>query len=112
VRRVTLTHDEFRGPFLDQLPDLTVLWNQSFSWDSLHSPRFGTLRLRRQDGRSGSHTPHGFVLLAGQGVPAGVELTGRSIYDIAPTVLEAAGVPIPPDLDGTPLRTILAETPN
>jgi predicted AlkP superfamily phosphohydrolase/phosphomutase len=112
VRRVTLTHDEFRGPFLDQLPDLTVLWNQSFSWDSLHSPRFGKLRLRRQDGRSGSHTPHGFVLLAGQGVPAGVELTGRSIYDIAPTVLEAAGVPIPPDLDGTPLRTILAETPN
>jgi predicted AlkP superfamily phosphohydrolase/phosphomutase len=112
VRRVTLTHDEFRGPFLDQLPDLTVLWNQSFSWDSLHSPRFGTLRLRRQDGRSGSHTPHGFVLLAGQGVPAGVELTGRSIYDIAPTVLEAAGVPIPPDLDGTPLRRILAETPN
>ena len=112
VQQVTLTHDEFRGPFLNQLPDLTVLWNQGFPWDSLHSPRFGTLRLRRQDGRSGSHTPHGFAILAGQGVPAGVELTGRSIYDIAPTVLDAAGVPIPPDLDGRPLRRILAETPN
>jgi predicted AlkP superfamily phosphohydrolase/phosphomutase len=112
VQQVTLTHDEFRGPFLNQLPDLTLLWNQGFPWDSLHSPRFGTLRLRRQDGRSGSHTPHGFSILAGQGVPAGVELRGRSIYDIAPTVLDAAGVPIPPDLDGRPLGRSLAGTPN
>jgi hypothetical protein len=28
VRRVTVTHEEFQGPFLDQLPDLTVLWDQ------------------------------------------------------------------------------------
>jgi predicted AlkP superfamily phosphohydrolase/phosphomutase len=103
VRRVTLTHDAFHGPFLDQLPDITVLWDQDFPWSSLHSPRFGTLRLRRQDARSGSHTPHGFVILAGPGVPAGIELTGHSIYDIAPTVLDAAGVPIPPELDGRPL---------
>ena len=103
VRRVTLTHDVFDGPFLQQLPDITVLWEQDFPWDALHSPRFGTLRIRRQDSRTGSHTPHGFFLATGPGVPAGAELRGHSIYDIAPTVLSAAGVPLPPDLDGTPL---------
>jgi predicted AlkP superfamily phosphohydrolase/phosphomutase len=103
VRQVTLTHDVFHGPFLDQLPDITVLWEQGFPWGAVHSPRFGTLRIRRQDARSGSHTSHGFLLLTGPGVPAGIELAGHSIYDVAPTVLEGAGVPIPSDLDGGPL---------
>lgn len=103
VKRVTLTHEEFHGAFLDQLPDLTVLWDQSFPWRSLHSPRFGTLHLRRQDARSGSHTPHGFVIMTGPGVPASGKLEGCSIYDIAPTVLSTAGLPIPPDMDGRPL---------
>ncbi len=111
VKRVTLTHEEFHGPYLDQLPDITVLWDQTFPWKSLNSPRFGTLRLRRQDARSGSHTPHGFVLMKGPGVPAGVELTGRTIYDITPTVLEAAGVPTPPDLDGHSLHTHVLSVP-
>jgi predicted AlkP superfamily phosphohydrolase/phosphomutase len=103
VRRVTVTHDLFSGPFLEQLPDITVLWEQSFPWDSVHSPRFGTLRIRRQDSRTGSHTPHGFFVATGPGVPAGAELNGHSIYDIAPTVLSTAGVAVPSDLDGTPL---------
>jgi predicted AlkP superfamily phosphohydrolase/phosphomutase len=103
VQRVTITRKEFEGPFLDQLPDLTVLWEQSFPWQAVHSPAFGTLRLRRQDGRSASHRAHGFVLAAGPGVPGGRVLVGHSIYDIAPTVLRTAGVAVPDDLDGRPL---------
>jgi predicted AlkP superfamily phosphohydrolase/phosphomutase len=103
VRRVTLTHEVFHGPFVDQLPDITVLWEQDFPWYALRSPRFGTLRVRRQDARTGSHTPRGFFVAGGPGVAAGVELHGHSIYDVAPTVLVAAGVPLPPDLDGAPL---------
>ena len=103
VKLVTRTHREFEGPFLDDLPDLTVLWDQSFRWESVTSPRVGTLRIPRQDARGGSHRPRGFFLAVGPGVPAGAVVEGRSIYDIAPTVLEYAGVPIPADLDGRPL---------
>jgi predicted AlkP superfamily phosphohydrolase/phosphomutase len=104
VKRVTYLHETFDGPFLDQLPDLAVFWDNSFAWSSLHSPRFGTLRLRRQDARTGGHSSHGFVIAAGPGIPAGVELAGHSIYDIAPTVLEVAGISGLPDLDGRPLQ--------
>ena len=103
VKLVTRTHREFEGPFLDNLPDLTVLWDQSFRWESVASPRVGTLRIPRQDARGGSHRPRGFFLATGPGVPAGAVVEGRSIYDIAPTVLEYAGVPTPADLDGRPL---------
>lgn len=103
VKRVTLAHQEFQGPYLYQLPDLTVLWDQSFPWDSIQSFRLGTLHLRRQDARSGSHSPHGFLLMHGLGVPAGRVVYGHSIYDIAPTVLQLAGVPIPSHMDGKPL---------
>ena len=103
VKRVTITHKEFEGPFLEQLPDITVLWESSFPWQAVRSPKFGTLCLRRQDARSGSHRARGFILAAGPGVAAGRVIDGHSTYDIAPTVLEASGVPIPTDLDGKPL---------
>ena len=103
VRQVTISCEEFSGPFLHLLPDITVLWDQRFPWDSLHSPRFGTMRVKRQDSRSGSHTPHGFALFHGPGVHRGRSLEGHSIYDLVPTILSGAGVALPPNLDGKPI---------
>lgn len=103
VKQVTLTHQAFHGPFLEQLPDLTVLWDQSFAWNTVYSPRFGTLEIKQQDSRTGGHSSHGFVLMTGPDIPSGLELPGASIYDIAPTVLKAANVPIPENMDGRPL---------
>lgn len=100
VKQVTVSHEEFSGPYLDGLPDLTVLWDQTFAWHELHSPRFGTLQVRKQDSRTGSHTPHGFAVIHGDGVARGVTLEGHSIYDITPTILKGSGVTIPAGLDG------------
>ena len=41
--------------------------------------------------------------MTGPDIPPGVELPRSSIYDIAPTVLQAANVPIPAEMDGRPL---------
>ncbi len=103
VRRVTKTREAFTGSFLDGLPDLTVAWDASFPWRAVTSARLGTLTLRDQDGRSGGHTDHGFVIVAGPGVPRGVALDACSIYDIAPTILRAADVALPSELEGRPL---------
>jgi predicted AlkP superfamily phosphohydrolase/phosphomutase len=104
VKQVTALRDIFHGPFVEQLPDLTVLWDQSFHWEGVQSARIGTLHIGKQDARTGAHSSHGFLIMTGSGVPAGARLRGASTYDIAPTVLEAAGVPAPHDLDGRPLR--------
>jgi predicted AlkP superfamily phosphohydrolase/phosphomutase len=109
IKRVAYVHDEYKGPFANQLPDLTVLWDQSFAWSSLHSQRIGTLRIRAQDARTGGHTAYGFLLATGPHVACGARIYGGSLYDIAPTVLETAGVAAPRDLDGRALRLQSAE---
>lgn len=103
VSKVTVTSEEFEGPFVDGLPDLTVLWDQSFVWEELASPRIGQLKIRTQDSRTGSHTPRGFLLALGYGETPGQELPAASLYDIAPTVLTAAGVDPPDVIEGRPL---------
>ncbi len=110
VSAVTLTHEAFQGPHIDNLPDITVQWDQTFAWQDVRSPRLGVLKIRRQDGRTGSHTGRAFIVAAGQGMPVGATVTGRSIYDIAPTILECAGVPVPDSMDGMPLPSAHAMT--
>src|SRR4029079_9942500 len=57
VAKVTCLHEVYHGPYRDQLPDIAVLWDGSFTWSAVRSPRFGTLGLPRQDRRTGSaHT--------------------------------------------------------
>ena len=103
AQQITLTREEFHGPFMDGLPDITVLWDQSFAWHEVASPAIGRLTLRRQDSRTGSHTPNGFLLARGYGETPGSELQRATLYDIAPTVLAAAEVEIPGVMDGRPL---------
>jgi predicted AlkP superfamily phosphohydrolase/phosphomutase len=103
VRLVTKSREVCHGPYLDRLPDLTVLWNAERPWAALESPRFGRLRVSNQDVRTGGHTPTGFVIVRGEGIPAGAKLTGHSILDLVPTFLAAAGVQAPDGLDGHPL---------
>lgn len=109
VDEVVICRDRFKGAYEDVLPDLTIHWNAAFPWSALTSPRFGTLQLTNQDGRTGSHTARGFCIVAGPGVPAGVTLEGHSIYDIAPTILATAGVDAPAAMEGRPLP-ILGDT--
>lgn len=108
ARDVVIAAERFHGPWLRQLPDITVLWEQNFPWNTVASPRIGTLHIRRQDGRTGGHTPHGFVIAAGAGVQKRVAASDPSIYDIAPTILDAAGVAVPPHLDGNALPLTVA----
>jgi arylsulfatase A-like enzyme len=52
------------------------------------------------------------LVLAGPGVPAGVKPTGPAqLVDLAPTVLDLAGLPVPPGIAGRSLRPDLEAAP-
>jgi len=59
----------------------------------------------------GTHRPNGVLLAGGDGIRAGRLAGTPSLVDIAPTLLAAAGVPIPDDMDGRVLTELFVEPP-
>jgi predicted AlkP superfamily phosphohydrolase/phosphomutase len=107
VDTVTKVRDEFDGRYIDELPDLTIFWNNEHSIDAVHSPGYGTVVGSHSDPRSGGHTTKGF-LIPPEGRSAGFELTDPDVKDLAPTVLSILDVPVPSEMEGRSLlRTSL-----
>lgn len=50
---------------------------------------------------TGQHRLEGFVAMAGPNVPEDSRLNGATLYDVAPTVLDALGLPIPEEFEGS-----------
>jgi predicted AlkP superfamily phosphohydrolase/phosphomutase len=103
VLQISVLHAQFDGPYRQGLPDIAVLWDQSFAWNEIESPALGRLKIRMQDSRSGSHTPYGFLLARGYGARPGEDLGRATLYDVAPTVLSAAGLDPPGQMLGRAL---------
>jgi predicted AlkP superfamily phosphohydrolase/phosphomutase len=109
VKEVLRREDIYRGPYLDQAPDLILI---------PADPRdiffgladFGSNRVVDTVYRySGMHRDQGMLLMRGPQVAAGAPVRGAAIQDMAPTVLHAMGLPIPADMDGRPLLDLLGE---
>ncbi|HEV8376078.1 MAG TPA: tetratricopeptide repeat protein [Candidatus Polarisedimenticolia bacterium] len=54
------------------------------------------------------HSPVGIFVAAGPDLNSGVEISGASVLDIAPTILALYGLPVGRDMDGQPLTEALA----
>jgi predicted AlkP superfamily phosphohydrolase/phosphomutase len=65
---------------------------------------------------AGYHTPFGVFVASGRGIRSGSSLSGASVLDVAPTLLQMFGSPVPLDMDGKILPQVfearwLAENP-
>ncbi|MGD9546292.1 MAG: tetratricopeptide repeat protein [Candidatus Krumholzibacteriia bacterium] len=77
-----------------------------------HGFRLGPER-RREDEFSietadADHMPDGVVIIDGPGVVPGARITGADVYDVAPTVLYALGLPVAEDMHGRVLTDAFA----
>ena len=100
VEKVYRREDIYSGPLVEKAPDLVL---QSRNWEYMafgHADFGGSHVVEPIVGMSGHHRPDGIVMIAGQGINAGVTLSEASIMDLAPTILYAMGIPIPSDMDG------------
>jgi predicted AlkP superfamily phosphohydrolase/phosphomutase len=92
---------------LQHLPDLCVLWKNTYAVSEVYSPRYGTFAVhKKHPERSGNHRLEGFYFAAGPDIDTTVQHYRGQLYDIAATVFCLMNKPIPPDWDGTPLPII------
>lgn len=99
VVRTRQSTDE-RNPKLPEA-DLVVIWAEEPA-DVIDHPEFGRIGPVPYR-RTGSHRGRGFLTVRGPGIDAGSTLPDGHGVDLAPTILELMGAPIPEYFDGKPL---------
>ena len=89
------------------VPDLLVRFRTDLGvLERCSSDRLGLVEFplpKRHGRRSGDHTTVSRLWAAGPGIRARTRIEDAGTLDLAPTVLNLLGVPIPPQLDGKPL---------
>ena len=60
-------------------------------------------------GRSGNHTPHGWFVARGPGIPPGPSARTYDTADLMPTVFQWLGAPQPAHFAGRPIEELVAD---
>lgn len=102
VDRVVRRDQVYSGPFTNRASDLYVYWNPAADFpeppDEVKSRGFWW---------SGDHRPEGILIGKGPGIIAEARVEPPTVYDLVPTMMYAAGLPVPDHLDGHPLQSVL-----
>lgn len=110
VDRVLRIADIYKGPYVDNLPDLVVEWSNHAPVYRIGSQKIGELRGEYRYCRTGEHRPGGMFISAGGAIPHGRLDRDVSILDFAPTLSAMFGVELP-DVDGRVIRELVREQP-
>jgi predicted AlkP superfamily phosphohydrolase/phosphomutase len=95
VERVAPRDEVYSGPFRERASDLYVYWNPAAN---LGDPP-PEVRARGF-WWSGDHRQEGILISKGAGIRAGARLDSMTVYDLLPTLMYAAQLPVPENLDG------------
>jgi predicted AlkP superfamily phosphohydrolase/phosphomutase len=98
-----------RGPYANDLPDMTVEWNRSRPIRKIRSPRVGVIEGTSPTTRTGDHKPEGLLFVLHPGVPAGELDRIIDAIDLAPTIASLLGVSHE-GFDGRPVPEILGSS--
>lgn len=108
VDRVVRRDEVYSGPFTNRASDLYVSWNAAAGF---HEPP-DEVRARGF-WWSGDHRPEGILICKGSGFQsndcAGARAGSPTVYDLVPTILYAAGLPVPDDLDGHLIQSLFTD---
>ena len=96
-------------------PDLIVYFGDLY-WRSVGTVGGGKIHTFENDtGPDGAnHAEDGIFLFRppGDGIPGGRQIEGLRITDVAPTILQLFGLPVPQDMEGTALTSSFAVSPS
>jgi len=104
VDRVYTQEEVYWGEFIDSAPDLfIVMKNFSYLAYPLLTSDNKIVTDYKVESRSGTHRMNGMFVGCGPSFPRGESRKDAGILDVAPTILEIMGVPIPDYMDGKSL---------
>jgi len=99
VKNVYKREEIYHGPYLDKAPDLVAVPAEYYEFFGMHGFTFDKIVIPTF-GNSGSHRPYGIFMAYGKDVAKGKKIKGANIIDVAPTILNVMGLPIPKEMDG------------
>lgn len=95
IERAVRRDESYSGPYVERASDLYVYWNPQASFGEPPAEVKA-----RGFWWSGDHRLEGILIARGPGLLPGAPLALPYVYDLLPTALYAAGLPVPDDLDG------------
>lgn len=109
VKRIYHRNEIFSGKHRDEMPDLMIEMTDGYEADTTTSLDAGPAF---KPGRNtGIHRMNGIIAMAGPHIRRRGSLGAPHITDVAPTILELLGFPIPVEMEGRPLRESILPTP-
>jgi len=100
IARVLNREEIYHGALLDNTPDLLLL-PADFKYVAFGESEFASNKIVGPTlGHTGHHRLEGIGAVIGPQVQVGAQIQNASLVDLAPTILYALGLPIPPDMDG------------
>ena len=119
IKKIEKREDIYWGPYINEAPDLTIFFNSG--WQAARSPQIEAIKRedkryvvdnpRWSGGHDGTHDPEevpGILGFLGPNIPCRKSLKAY-LWDVAPTILSLLNVPVPNDMDGKSLSTVLSK---
>ncbi len=100
--------DVYTGPYAKDAPDIMFVLKEG-EYVAIAQPMNKVFEEAHWKTGRGGHRMEGVFVACGKGIRNGMEAKGCRIIDIAPTILNMMGVPIPGDMDGNVLHDIFTE---
>jgi len=101
VDRVVRRDEVYAGPFTKRASDLYVYWNPGANVGEPPEEVRG-----RGFWWSGDHRPEGVLICKGQALNSAALAASPSVCDLVPTMMYAAGLPVPDHLDGRVIQEV------
>jgi predicted AlkP superfamily phosphohydrolase/phosphomutase len=112
IHKVWRRDELYHGAGVEHAPDLVIDWrdgaympnDRDRGESEVFAPRF---RQYMSWPTSGSHRLDGMLFAAGPDIEPGSRVHGARLIDIMPTWLQLMGLPLPKDLEGKPIYSLL-----
>ncbi len=99
----------YTGHKIENVPDIVFVMQERYEGGSaLNGVVTSPVSRAELSKLSGKHRMDGMLVISGPHVRCGARTEGARIVDLAPTILYAMGLPVPPQMDGRVLQDLFA----